>query len=64
MVSETLNERTGGAGGDAYLDIACPAVKVEVQIFDLTKFRKFVLNVLLGSLLVDVGDKDNPSFYG
>jgi len=47
-----------------YLHITGAAVKVQMQILDLSKLSKLVLNILFCRLLVYVCDQDNPSFYG
>jgi len=35
-----------------------------MQILDLSKLSKLVLNILFSSFLVYVGDEDDPSLYG
>jgi hypothetical protein len=46
----------------ANLDVACPPVQVEVQVFDFAPLSKHVLDVIFAGLFVDVGDDDNPPF--
>jgi hypothetical protein len=47
-----------------YLDVARPPVEVHVQVLDGAELAKDVLQVLLGRLLVHVGDDDDPAFDG
>lgn len=47
-----------------YLDVAAPAVEVEVQVLDLAVLAKLVVYGLLVGLLVYVGDDDDPALDG
>jgi len=42
--------------------IACPSIEVEMQIFDLAIISELFGNIFLCSLLVDIGNEDDPSF--
>jgi hypothetical protein len=53
-----------GSGYTTYLYITSAAVKVQMQILDLSKFSKLILNIFFCRLLVYICDQDNPSFYG
>jgi hypothetical protein len=44
-----------------YLDITRPAIQVQMQILDLSKIGKLVVQVLLASFFVYVRDDDNPA---
>lgn len=46
---------------NTHLDITRPPIKVQVQILDLSKVCKLVLQILFGRLLVNVGHKYDPS---
>ena len=48
----------------AYLDIARPAIEVEVQVFDLSVVGELVHDILLCRLLVDIGYENDPPFNG
>lgn len=48
----------------AHLDVTCPAVQVHVQVLDGAKLAEQILQVLLGRLLVYVGDDDDPALDG
>ena len=50
--------------GESYLDITCPSIKVQVDIFYLSILCKLVRDVLFGSFLVDVCDHYNPPLDG
>jgi hypothetical protein len=47
-----------------YLDVTRPPVQVHVQVLDGAVLAKHVLQVLLGGLLVHVGDNDDPALDG
>jgi hypothetical protein len=47
-----------------YLDVTRPAVQVHVQVLDGAELAKHVLQVLLGRLLMHVGDDDDPALDG
>ena len=47
-----------------YLHITGAAVKVQMQILDLSKLSKLILNIFFCRLLMYVCDQDNPPFYG
>jgi hypothetical protein len=47
-----------------YLDVTCAAVQVHVQVLDGAVLAKHVLQVLLGRLLMHVGDDDDPALDG
>ena len=51
-----------GRRGEPDLDITCPSIKVQVEVFDLSILCKFVCDVLFCSFLVDVCDHHNPPF--
>ncbi len=44
-----------------YLDISSPSVQVQMQVFDLPVLAKHILDILLGRLLVQIGDDDDPA---
>lgn len=46
------------------LDISAPAIKIQVQILNLTKVAKLVLNCLFICLLVNIRHHDNPALNG
>jgi hypothetical protein len=48
----------------AYLDVAAPAVQVEVQVLDLAVLAKGVVDGLLVGLLVHIGHDDDPALDG
>ena len=45
-----------------YFHITRPSVKVQMQVLNLSKLPKFVLNLLFCSLFVYVGHKNYPTF--
>ena len=45
-----------------HLDVTSASVEIEMAVVHLTKVGELVEHFLLGRLLVDVGDNDNPSF--
>lgn len=47
-----------------HLDVTCPPVEVEMKILDGSEVCELLLDVLLGRLLVDVGNQDDPSLDG
>lgn len=46
----------------AYLQVPCPPVQVEVDVFYLPILCKFVMDILLRGFLMDSSDKENPAF--
>lgn len=48
----------------AHLDVACPAVQVQVHVADLAKLAELVVDGLLVGLLVHVGGHDDPALDG
>lgn len=51
----------GRIRAQTHLDVARPPVEVQVDVSDLAKVGKLVLDVLLGRLLVHAGDDDDPA---
>ena len=47
-----------------HLDVTSPSIQVHVQVLDLSKLPKQLLQVLLASFLVDVGNQDDPALNG
>lgn len=47
-----------------HLHVACPTIKVEMQVFYLSKLSKFVRNIVLGRLFVHICYEHYPSFHG
>lgn len=47
-----------------HLHIARPTIKVEMQVFYLSKLSKLVRDIILGRLFVHVRYEHYPSFYG
>ena len=56
-----------GGGGipfePPHLQVAGPPVQVQVDVFDLSVLSEFVVDVLLRRLLVDAGDKKDPTLH-
>ena len=48
----------------AHLDITSSAIQIQVQVLDLSKVCEQIVQILLASLFVNVGDDDDPAFNG
>lgn len=47
----------------AYLQVACPSVKVQVDVFYLAVLCEFVMDVFFCRLLMNPRDKENPALH-
>lgn len=48
--------------GKSDLDITCPSVKIQVEVFNLSILCEFVRDILFCGFLVDVCDHYDPPF--
>jgi len=48
----------------AHLDVTCPTIQIQMQVLDLSKVRKLVVDILLACLLVYICGDDDPAFDG
>jgi hypothetical protein len=51
------------AGRKDYLDVSSSAIQIEMEILNFSELCKLVLDIFFGSLLVNIGYEDDPSFY-
>lgn len=49
------------SGKATYLHIPRPPIQIQMQIFDLTKIRKLIRDILLAGLFMHICDNDDPS---
>lgn len=47
----------------SYLQVACPSVEVQVDVFYLAVLCKFVVDVFFCRLLVNPRDKEDPALH-
>lgn len=46
------------------LEVTRASVKIQMDVLDFTIFAKFIANILICGLFVDIADEDDPSFNG
>ena len=53
--------RTGKREREPCLDISGAPVERQLQVFDLAKVGELIANIVLGRLLMDAADEDDPA---
>lgn len=46
-----------------YLQVACSAIQIKIQVFDFSKLRKLVMDVFLCGFFMDAGHKQDPALH-
>ena len=53
---------THSLGEKSYLNKTCSTIKIQMQILNLPKFTKWILQIIFLCLFMNSGDQNNPAF--